>query len=399
MGRGEGSRDSQNSAETCELLPREEDTMAELSLVYRNGMVVAQPRSDDDEDEGPERILTVEEFMERLRNRADIFGIEKNYRLRKTELAALFLAVLAGMWFTSIKTIKVQSDFYNPHREGTGTVVTVQPGFIDRTTARPLAPEVPKPRAADNGRKVLRPSRKSIVNHESYSGGSGVGTIRSRITRMGIIGILSGHIRGKEVAGGEILGKGGFASGIDILLSGMTSGLKRGGSGPMVRRGAEGIGFGTGYGQSGFNGPGAGGIDEMINTLMASGASEESLPLKTGPPVHLIPNVAVSDAGGRIQGDGRSKSDVMRVVMQNLAALRYAYNRYLRETPGIKGKITIRFAIDEFGNVIYCEVVESSMGDKDLEATVTGKIMRWKFDRIDKPGDITEVVYPFVFST
>lgn len=366
--------------------------MAELSLTYKNGMVVARPRSDDDEDEGPERVITVEEFMERLRNRADIFGIEKNYRLRKTELVALLVAVLAGMWFTSIKTIKVQSDFYNPPRGGTGTVVTVQPGFIDRTTAR----EAPKPPAADNGRKVLRPSGRAVVNHGSYSGGSGVGTIRSRIARTGIIGILSGYVRGKNVAGGEILGKGGFASGIDLLLSGM-QGLKRGGSGPMVRRGAENIGFGPGYGPGGLNGPGE--IDQMIDNLMASGASEAPLPLKTGPPVHLVPHVAVADAGGRIQGDGRSKSEVMRVVMQNLAALRYAYNRYLRESPGMKGKITIRFAIDEFGNVIHCEVVESSMGDKDLEATVTGKIMRWKFDRIDKPGDITEVVYPFVFST
>jgi TonB family protein len=90
---------------------------------------------------------------------------------------------------------------------------------------------------------------------------------------------------------------------------------------------------------------------------------------------------------------------IMRVVMQNLSALRYAYNQRLREKPGLKGKITVKFVIDEFGTVMHCEVVESSMGDNLLEAKVTGKIIRWKFERIDKPGDITEVVYPFVFST
>ena len=88
----------------------------------------------------------------------------------------------------------------------------------------------------------------------------------------------------------------------------------------------------------------------------------------------------------------------MRVVMQNLAALRYAYNKRLREKPGLKGKITVKFAIDEFGKVIFCQVVETTMGDPELETTVAAKIRLWVFEKIDKPGDVTEVVYPFVFS-
>jgi hypothetical protein len=88
----------------------------------------------------------------------------------------------------------------------------------------------------------------------------------------------------------------------------------------------------------------------------------------------------------------------MRVVMQNLAALRYAYNKRLREKPGLKGKITCKFAIDEFGKVIFCEVVNSDMDDSTLEADIIDKIKRWVFEKIDKPGDVTEVVYPFAFS-
>jgi TonB family protein len=364
-------------------------------------MVVTQPYSDEDEEEcGPGRILTVEEFMERLRDRTDIFGVDKNYRLRKTELIALVMAVLAGMWLTSVKAFKNQSDNYIPDRKGVDMVVTVKPGFVDRIKASFSKPEVPKPTVAENGRKVLRTYfPKAIVNHEVHTEGSGVGSARSRISRIGIIGMLSGYVRGKDVVGGELPGKGGFASGIDAILSGMRQGLKSGNSGLLVRRGLQGIGFAPGYGPSGFNGLSAGGIDDIINNLMAPGVSEAPLSLKTGPPSHLNPSVVVSDGGAKIRGDGRSKSEIMRVVMQNIGALRYAYNRCLREKPGIKGKITIRFAIDEIGNVIHCEVIESSMDDKDLESTVTAKIMRWKFERIDKPGDITEVVYPFVFST
>jgi hypothetical protein len=88
----------------------------------------------------------------------------------------------------------------------------------------------------------------------------------------------------------------------------------------------------------------------------------------------------------------------MRVVMQNLAALRYAYNKRLREKPGLKGKITCKFAIDEFGKVIFCEVVNSDMDDSTLEKDIVDKIKRWVFEKIDKPGDVTEVVYPFAFS-
>jgi hypothetical protein len=38
------------------------------------------------------------------------------------------------------------------------------------------------------------------------------------------------------------------------------------------------------------------------------------------------------------------------------------------------------------------------MSDPALEAEVVDKIKRWVFEKIDKPGDVTEVVYPFVFS-
>ena len=101
--------------------------------------------------------------------------------------------------------------------------------------------------------------------------------------------------------------------------------------------------------------------------------------------------------GGALTG-GRSMAEIRRVVMQNLAALRYAYNKRLRDKPGLKGKITVKFAIDEFGNVIYCQSISSTMGDKDLEDEIVGKIKRWAFGKIDKPGDVTEVIYPFVFS-
>jgi TonB family protein len=370
--------------------------MAELSLSLRDGMIVAKPCSDDDEDDGPGRVLTVEEFLERLRDRTDIFGVEKNCRLRTTELAALLIAVLAGIWLSSNKTIRVGTDFYQHNVPGPVPDVTVFPHGIERLPSPPAPAE---PAAAETGRRTMRPAPAAATRAVSGVNNGGVGSIRSRIVRMGIIGILSGHVRGRDVASGDFFGKGGFTRGIDNMLAGM-SGLKQGGMTSVARQGPVSMGFGAGYGPAGFDGTASPGgeVDELINSLMTPPEAGLPIALKTVPSAFKDPQVAMLP-GGRISGDGRNKAEIMRVVMQNLAALRYAYNRVLRQKPGLKGKVTIRFAIDEFGNVIHCEAVESTIGDKELEATVIGKILRWKFDRLNKPGDITEVVYPFVFSS
>ena len=107
---------------------------------------------------------------------------------------------------------------------------------------------------------------------------------------------------------------------------------------------------------------------------------------------------APSGASGAGLSGGRSRANIMRVVRQNLAALRYAFNQRLREKPGMKGKVTVKWAIDEFGNVLFAKVTSSTVNDAAFEQTVVKKIKLWKFGKIDKPGDVTEVTYPFVFT-
>jgi TonB family protein len=351
---------------------------------------------DDDEEQGPGRVLTLEEFMERLRNRPDIFGVDKSYRLRNTEILTLLVAVLAGMWATSVKTTAVRSDFYNKDDIGNGTVVNVLTVGVDHPIYKPAVAPKPDP-SADNGKRSLSRVRSTPVDQRSTGRNGGVGSIHSRIVKQGILSVLSNNIVGKDVAG-DIFGKGGFTEKIDAMIQGV-GGLKQGGKTSTGRMGAVGMGFGPGAGSSGFGGAGPGGFGGY-DGLMAPQADQIDLAPKRGPPIgaRLRPLVNIQERSGTLIG-GRSKMEIMRVVMQNLSALRYAYNQRLREKPGLKGKITVKFVIDEFGNVMHCEVVESSMGDNPLETTVTGKIIRWKFERIDKPGDLTEVVYPFVFST
>ena len=95
---------------------------------------------------------------------------------------------------------------------------------------------------------------------------------------------------------------------------------------------------------------------------------------------------------------GRSRVSIQRVVMQNIISLKDAYNKRLLGKPSLNGKITVKFTINEYGKVILAQVMESTIYDSELESTVVEKVKSWNFDKIDKPGYVTEVVYPFVFS-
>jgi len=365
-------------------------TMAEGAPAGSRGYAAATTpaavhASDDDDEDAPGRVLTDAEYSQRMRERSDIFSSEGDNRLRYIEMVCLILAVVAGLYLSTREIVAVATDFFEkiPEERVAKLVKEDVTATIDQKKE-----EEKKEEEKLNDKKKLKPKK----NRGAGGMQGGGGDPRARVTQKGVLGIISGQIKGKSVASADIFGKGGFATDIDAILQGV-GGLKAGGSGGVGRKGVAGIGYGAGYG-SGFGGSGSGGIDDLIGGLMG-GDGGGGLNLKKRGSLKI--SAPQFTKGGALTG-GRSKASIMRVVMQNLAALRYAYNKRLREKPGLKGKITVKFAIDEFGKVIFCQVVESTMGDSELETIVTGKIRRWVFEKIDKPGDVTEVVYPFVFS-
>lgn len=338
---------------------------------------------DDDEEEDDGRVLSDAEYADQLKSRGDIFRIEKDTRLRNLEIVCLILAIAAGAWLSTREIVEVATDFFEKMpEERVAKIVKELPETLQKEKK-----EEEKEEELKTEKKKLKPTKKKGAGGRTGGGGDP----RARVTKKGVLGIISGQVKGKSVASADIFGKGGFATGIDAVLQGV-GGLKAGGDGGVGRKGAAGIGYGAGYG-SGFGG-GSGGVDDLLGSLMG-GDGGGSLNLKKRGELKVSAPKFVK--GGALTG-GRSKASIMRVVMQNIAALRYAYNKRLREKPGLNGKVTVKFAIDEFGKVIFCEVVESTMGDPTFEGQVVSKIKRWVFEKIDKPGDVTEVVYPFVFS-
>jgi carbonic anhydrase len=107
---------------------------------------------------------------------------------------------------------------------------------------------------------------------------------------------------------------------------------------------------------------------------------------------------ATSQVGGRTPAVGRSIASIQHVVKQNMRILLNEYNKRLYSKSGLSGKISVRFSINELGIVISSHVVESTVNDPELEQIIAKRVKEFVFDKIDKPGDVTEVTYPFVFS-
>jgi uncharacterized protein (TIGR02145 family) len=96
--------------------------------------------------------------------------------------------------------------------------------------------------------------------------------------------------------------------------------------------------------------------------------------------------------------NGRTRANINGFITQRMGTLNYIYNARIRQNPRLgSGKITVKFDINEFGNVIYATVVESTIKDSELEKMVVNQVKGWTFGKIDMPGDVTTVDYSFVF--
>ena len=342
---------------------------------------------DDDDNEFEGRILSTEEFIARLHERGDIFTLDGEKRLITTEMISVCCAVMTGLWISETDPPMVssisESVTYNQAVHATAIISNIAVE-IPRTIKRPVTPK-----ETTNSKKTLSSAKK--IQPASKLSKNGVGDPKTRIAKTGIFAALSQRTKGKFVQG-DISAMGGYADGIDAIIAGK-SGLRQGVGNGIVRKGEAGIGFASGYDKSGFVGDGSAGIDDLI-----SGGEELAINLK---PVKssALRDLSKPPSGFGVAGGGRNKAEILRVVMQNIQSLRYAYNKRLMDKPALSGKIICRFAIDEFGRVLSCELIESTINDTDLEKIVNNLILKWRFEKIQKPGDITEIVYPFVFSS
>lgn len=321
-------------------------------------------------------------------HREDIFTVEHDRRILYVILSALIAGILLGCWLQTITLVQIDTGFFINDAPEIKCNVS-----YDRLKYNDKSPE----KTTVEKRKVMRQPKAFTYTSNSFSqssgrgnrGGRGSGDILQRVNEQGLIAILRGKARGGNVVSMAAM-PSSFTKDLDVVINNI-SGLKTSGRAGTGRKGLTGAEFNSGY--SGEGGP-SGNIDELISDLTGTIGRVSGLSItptevaRTGSSTFWKTQEGLS---------GRSPQDIYAVVMQHVAGLRHEYAKRLRDQPGLKGKITVKFSIAKSGSVLLCRMVESTLRDPVFEKVVVEKIKTWKFDACGDCG-IAMVTYPFVFS-
>ncbi len=87
---------------------------------------------------------------------------------------------------------------------------------------------------------------------------------------------------------------------------------------------------------------------------------------------------------------------IRRIVRDHAGQIRYCYESALARTPGIGGKVTMKWVINADGKVTQASTGENQMHSIAVEGCLASRIKTWTFPR-PKGGGIVVVNYPFVF--
>ncbi len=97
--------------------------------------------------------------------------------------------------------------------------------------------------------------------------------------------------------------------------------------------------------------------------------------------------VGQSAGGARRTGSSgkasRSREEIELVFDKNKGAIFILYNRALRLDPTLEGKLVLRLTIAPSGEVTFCEIVSSELGDADLERKLVQRIKMFRFEAKD----------------
>lgn len=224
--------------------------------------------------------------------------------------------------------------------------------------------------AKDTGKRMAtktdKPTNEMVVANKlaqlfgKDGAGGGVGTIFGGALGGELVGAIGG-VTGEQI--GDSFGFGGL---------GMRGHGPGGGGSSTSTFGVGSIGTrGRGGGSAGY-GSGAGGL---------GGKADHGIRISQGTPV--------------IMGS-LDKEIIRRVIKENLSQIRYCYERELAKSPGLYGKVQVKFIIAATGLVSNSQIDDSTMKNANVEQCIAQKVRGWRFPK-PKGGGIVIVTYPFIF--
>lgn len=113
------------------------------------------------------------------------------------------------------------------------------------------------------------------------------------------------------------------------------------------------------------------------------------------PPTASGPRISSIDYAD--EANTRSSASILAIIRSHAPGLRHVYNGYLKQAPGMSGKLELRFSIAPGGDVIELAVASSTTGAPDFDAEIARQVKTWRFDPVRGPGN-DRVTVPFTFS-
>ncbi len=225
-----------------------------------------------------------------------------------------------------------------------------------------------KIKTASGGAKVkssARPAPKNFGLPMPMGGGisSALARLDSKV-RSGAVG-----------SGAPVVGGGKDLNGRDGVLGSLKnmSGTPGGG----------GMGIG-GVGTKGFGGGGGGGRGAGFGTGIGEGLGEG----------HGRRQLSFGGGGFIVRG-GLEKSEIDRVVQENMSQVRYCFNKRLRSNPNLQGKVVTSFTIGANGKVASSRMKDSNLGAPDVDSCILERISSWQFPKPRGGGTVSATV-PFL---
>ncbi len=177
----------------------------------------------------------------------------------------------------------------------------------------------------------------------------------------------------------------------ESTFSGSSSGLDN----VLGQIGSLGTDDGSGDGRtvlgSGGAGSSAGGLGDL-NSLLGDGGSVSAVAGTAGGGLIGLTKATISGGGG---GAGASAADIQSVIDAQATAVNSCYQKELKKSPDLKGKLSVSIKINQAGKVAGVTPTQNTVGDA-VGQCVVNKIRGWSFPR-GKKGVIT-VNQTFVFT-
>jgi len=154
----------------------------------------------------------------------------------------------------------------------------------------------------------------------------------------------------------------------------------------------------TGKGITGVQiGGASGGVDtSSLNSILRKGGAGA---LAAGEKRDVKGRVKSLVRESKLKGQGiLSKEEIQAVIQKHIGEIQYCYEKQLRSTPGLAGKVVLEWTIGTDGRVKVVKSSNSTLKSADAINCMSQKVKTWVFPAPRGAGSVI-VTYPFIFNT